>query len=318
MTHIPNTLPKAPSPVYGLELFTTHIIGDGMWVNERFRGSMGGAHAAVAAVMDQSQLPENLRRPLDHWAGSGANSELGKTALVMDRPQRPPMQERLEALRRSALFFSAVGVADAVASGAWEGRTPDTVSQFFQNATSALLNGDQPTPLAHGPAQQEAVYAHARAAGEWLQLSDSQKSRLASLFNRLTNAWALRAATSATEQPSPEGLLQLAKDIGRTGMLMGAVTVLGHEGHPALPYLGEIGGLEAHKSTEATNGLHTYASALVKKYGPERGAYVARSTRRQDQLAAYRTMYREFDLTPRQRQVLKTVTFFATTEWSHP
>jgi hypothetical protein len=303
MSNTPNGLPTLPSAAYSLELATTHL-----WHDRALTGSRN----VVTSLMNQAALPGNLREPYDNWHMGGHLGEIGKTALVMDRADVPPAKDRLDAVHRSAVLMTVLRVANTVAT-----ELPYCHREFFDNTRDALLTGSSQTPVSRGPAQQKEAYAYAQKAGEWLKFGTEQKDKLGQLFEYMKVAWLKQRAESVPHRRNPEALLAIVKEIGTVSTQMAAVAVLGHEGHPALEQLGAIGGIEEHGPTVARGGLETYASALVRTNGRKHGEQLARDMRVREETELYRAAQSTL-VTKRQRQIFRTVTFFAITPWSHP
>lgn len=277
-----------------------------------------GAHAEVVRVMDAAETPPAVRGPYDKWHMGGHLGEIGNTALVLDRSDVPSVEERRTALHRGAVAMTLLGITDTVASAPDPRRNADNSGKFFDNMRRALLTGRQPNYVYGSLSQEKAAYDFARAAGDYLRL-ETVGDQVDALLVSLRDIWLERLALSEPGRSDPMRLFKLAKRTGDLGVRLAAVTVLGREGHPALRQLGAIGGLEAHKTTKPAGGIATYASAAAQH--DQLGTYVGQEwaprARRSEELALYRQGWAQLT-NKRHRQVFQTVTFFATSPWSHP
>lgn len=316
MSNAPGALPRIPSPLYSLELATTHLVHDGM-AADMVTGTPHGAHAVVNGLMEQARLPQRLKEPYDNWHMGGHFGEIGKTALVLGWERTPSPTVRREALHRSAVMMTVLGVADHVATEQGETRIPEATAAYFDGVKESLLDGAKHDRVVGGPAGQAQAYAYARTAGEWLAFGDDQKTTMGTLLDELKQTWLARMAESAPGRRNPEELLRLAEKIGGISTEIAAVAAVGHIGHSALRSLGAIGGIQEQSNLTPNGGLHTYASALVERHGVQQGAAAAQEMRQDAQLRAYQEGWQRLT-TARQRRVFRTVTFFATSPWSHP
>ncbi|HEX7963794.1 MAG TPA: hypothetical protein VF466_04365 [Candidatus Saccharimonadales bacterium] len=320
--NIPNALPKLPSPGYALELAATHLWHEGMAVDMTVaafgRDRPTGAHAEVVRVMDAAETPADLRAPYDKWHMGGHFGEIGKTALVLEHSDVPSIEEQKTALHRGAVAMTLLGITDTVASAPDSRRSAENSGKFFDNIRRVLLTGRQPHYVYSGLSREKAAYDFARAAGGYLHL-ETVGDQVDALLVRLRDIWLERLALSEPGKGDPMRLFNLAKQTGEVGVRLAAVTVLGRDGHPALRQLGAIGGLEEHKTTEPAGGIATYASAAAQR--DQLSDYVGREwavrARRREQLTLYRRGWAQLT-NKRHRQVFQTVTFFATSPWSHP
>jgi hypothetical protein len=239
--------------------------------------------------------------------------EVGKSSVELQAEGRPPMADRVTAVHKSAALMTVLAVTDGVAGENRPNRTLDNTRAFFDNTRDALLNDTQPAALPDGPRQQTDAYAFAGTVGRWLRMEEGRKEDMIEPFNGWRDAWLQQLAQSAPDRRDPRELLSIAEEIGLRCTQMGAVMLLGFNGHGALRQLGAIGGVEEHGTDPfgaVRRGMHTYTTALVEQHGGVEGLRRAQEMRQAEETALYHNGLVAIR-TARQRRVFDTVTWFA-------
>lgn len=282
---------------YGLTLFHTHIT----------HGSLFTSRADVAGDMAAAGVPPELSAGFTSWHMPGHLGEIPKTAVMFER--NATTDDRVAAVRQGARFMAGLlGVPDAAAAEHFPGRTPAGAERFFDGVRDTFVRGEVQDYSGNGPTHQAPVLNLAARIGQQVVPDESRRQAIGELYTQWTATWLDQLKADGRD---PQELARLAQHAGKLSTAMGALLVLGNEGHPALAQLGAMGGMEeaANPFAGVRRRIHTYTTALVMQHGGKVGLREAASLRRQTEADLYREGVKGLDR--RQAGVFDTVAWFA-------